>query len=100
MRLLKKESFDAFLTSGYDSSTSRHKQGISVRTLISKREQQYVRTTYRRRRSRRYDTGVTRCPRNDTSFCVGPQLNPPGKRHKHTKLLMSRLSKATSRLHA
>lgn len=44
MRLLKEESFDAFLTSGYDSSTSRHKQGISVRTLISKREQQYVRT--------------------------------------------------------
>jgi hypothetical protein len=44
MQLLKGESFDAFLTSGYDSSTSRHKQGISVRTLISKREQQYART--------------------------------------------------------
>lgn len=56
MQVTEEESLDAFPAGGYDFFTSR-KQGISVRTLISKRENANGSGYTLRRRTRR-DFGV------------------------------------------
>lgn len=73
-------------------------QGISVRTLIPKREHNGG-SAYKLRRPTRRDTGVIERPFNDTWIQVDLPGNS-GKRHKHTKLHIIKLSKLTSRLYA